>query len=366
MCRRHRESGAQMQIRLPYFREHSQHRREASRSDQKHEDLKKAGNLFDAIVNICIDKECTRPFANLKTLRLLIDFRKKVGHFRTTESIDSAMSKIVSYFPEFLDFCAAQFEATAEYQDQYQFQLLRAETLEQLATFLEYDFNALFQKDIEVYVQQRSLLIICEKLDQFILSREENEENGKEFQKILAQISIELFSGANAVWEKVTNHQFFDTVIFSLLQHGPGETCVDTANFVRRRIRKKNSPALSSSMLKVILEKIDEEDEETCFEWEINGECFFSVGIQLLRHAVSENSKDLSKSFFVDNLDLINRVFNKGKLLGDENIQEEISGVIEDIRKFDPRTKQAPQISIERESGQRRDRDGNPSTLEKK
>ena len=99
-------------------------------------------------------------------------------------------------------------------------------------------------------------------------------------------------------------------------------------------------------------------------ETDLNGECFFSIGIQLLRHAVSENSKDLSKTFFDDNLNLINRVFKKGYNSGDENILEEIDKAIDEIRKFDLQMTRFPQIVIGKESGQRRDRDGNHSTME--
>jgi hypothetical protein len=117
-------------------------------------------------------------------------------------------------------------------------------------------------------------------------------------------------------------------------------------------------------MIKVILEKMDEEDDKTCFEEDVHWDCFFSIGIQLLRHAVSENFTDLSKSFFGDNLNLINRVFKKGYLLGDGNIQEEIDEALAKFRTFIPRMAHFPQIVIGKESGQRRDRDGNPSMME--
>jgi hypothetical protein len=323
-------------------------------------DLDEVTHLFGAIANICVDKESTRPFANLETLQLLVDSRKKVTDKDTLKTIDTTMDKIVLHFPEFLDFCAAQSDATSEHQ----LQLLKVETLDQLATFLEYDFNALFQKDIELYVRQRSLVIICEKLDQFILSREQNEKEEEEFQEFLSRISQHIYFFAEDLPEEILNQQFFETVVFSLLQHGTGATCVDTATFVRWRIRKKNPPALSSSMLKVILEKMDEADKETCLETDLNGECFFSVGLQLLRRTVSKDSKDVSKSFFVENLNLINRVFKKGYNSGDENIQENIDEAIGEFRSFIPRMTHAPQIFIEKESGQRRDRDGNPSFME--
>jgi hypothetical protein len=325
------------------------------------EDLNKASHLFCAIGSICFDKESARPFANLETLQLLVDSRKKVTNEKTLKMIDFAMNRIVFQFPEFLDFCAAQSDATSEHQ----LQLLRVETLEQLATFLEYDFDALFQEEIEEYVKRRSLLIICEKLDQFILSRkEENDDDDDEFQKSLSRICLKFYSLFSNLWFEFLNHRFLDSVVFSLLQHGTGETCVDAADLIRQLIQLKNSPALSSSILKVILEKMDEADEKSCFEEDENGECFFSVGIQLLRHPVLENSKDLSKTFFDDNLDLINRVFKKGYLLGDGQIRNEIDEELAKFRTFISRMTNFPQIVIEKESGQRRDRDGNPSTME--
>jgi hypothetical protein len=325
------------------------------------EDLNKATYLFCAIASICIGKESARPFANLETLQLLVYSRKKVTDEKTLNTIDNAMNNIVCQFPEFLDFCAAQSDAMNEHQ----LQLLGVETLEQLTTFLEYDFDALFQEEIEEYVKRRSLVIICEKLDQFILSREENDDDEEEgFQEFLAQISTEFFFGENELWEEILNHQFFDTFVFSLLQHGTGKTCVEAAAVILQRIQRPNPPALSSSMLKVLLEKMEEEDEETFFEEDENGECFFALGLQLLRHAVSKDSRDFSKTFFDDNLDLINRVFFKGYVFGDSDLREEINEAIEEIRKFDPEMTHAPQILTTRESGQRRDRDGNPSTME--
>ena len=115
-------------------------------------------------------------------------------------------------------------------------------------------------------------------------------------------------------------------------------------------------------MLKVILEKMDEADEETCFDWTTDGECFFSVGTQLLRHAVLENSKDVSKSFLIDNLHLLFRILFKVHRLGVRNIREDIDEAIDEFRKLIPRITHA--LQIEKESGQRRDRDGNPSTME--
>jgi hypothetical protein len=79
---------------------------------------------------------------------------------------------------------------------------------------------------------------------------------------------------------------------------------------------------------------MEEEDFESCFEWDMNGDCLFYVGLQILRRAVSENSKDLSKSFFVDHLTLIERVFAKGLVFGDDQIQEEINEAIDKLRKF--------------------------------
>jgi hypothetical protein len=327
-------------------------------------DPNEGSHLFDAIANICTDDESARPFANVETLQFLIDSRKKVTDNKTLKSIDFVMNNIVLQFPEFLDFCAAQSDASSEHQRQ----LLRVETLEELATFLKNDFFALLLDSENQIFKRRSLLIICEKLDQFILSREENDvdddDDDGEFQNFLMHISINLLVGRNDVWEEILNHQFLDTVVFSLLQHGNGATCRVAADLVLQRSQRPNPPALSSSILKVILEKMDEEDEETFFEEDENEECFFSVGIQFLRHAVSKDSRDLSKSFVIDNLNLLNRVFFKGYLFGDSDIQEEISGAIEEIRKFDPRMTHAPQILIKRESGQRRDRDGNPSTKE--
>jgi hypothetical protein len=317
--------------------------------------------LFSAIASICVDEECTRPFANLETLQLLLDSRKKVADKDILKSIDFAMNRIVLHFPEFLDFCAAQSDETNEHQQRL---VKEVTTLEQLATFLENDSHDFFTRRGSLTVKRRSLLIICEKLDQFILSREENEKDEEEFQKILVQISTALCARANKPWEEILNHQFLDTVVFSLLQHGTGKTHFSAAILILHRIQRPNPPALSSSMLKVILEKMDEEDDKTCFTKYLNRECFFSVGIQLLRHAVSKDSRDLSKSFFIDNLNLIHRVFKKGYLLGDSVLRRYMDGTIDEIRNFDPQTKQALQIFIEKESGQRRDRDGNPSVME--
>ncbi len=92
-------------------------------------------------------------------------------------------------------------------------------------------------------------------------------------------------------------------------------------------------------MIKVILDKLDEEDEESCFSKNADGDSFFSIGIQLLWHAVSKDSKDLSKTFFIDNSQLVKRVFEKGRLFGDSEIEKEIDSTIREIDKFSPQTK---------------------------
>ena len=158
------------------------------------------------------------------------------------------------------------------------------------------------------------------------------------------------------------NNQFLDSVVFSLLQHATGKTRFEAALVILWRIRHSNSTALTSAMLKVILEKMDEADEKSCFGWNVNGKCFFSVGTELLRHAVLENAKDLSKSFFIDNLHLLFRISFKVHELGVRNIREDIDEMIDEFRKLIPRITHA--LQIEKESGQRRDRDGNPSTME--
>jgi hypothetical protein len=319
------------------------------------EDLNEATYLFYAIANICVDKECTRPFANLKTLQLLVDSRKKLSDPKTLGAIDRAMSEIVLQFPEFLDFCTAQSDATTDHQQR----LLQVTTLEQLATFLKYDSRDFFDARGNQFIQRCSLLIICEKLDQFILSREEN-HNQKTFRKSLATICRRLCALTFEFWDEILNRRFLDTVVFSLLEHGNGETCVDAADLILW-----NNHFLSSSMLKVILEKMDRCKKDTCFEKDFNGDSFFTLGIELLRRAVSENSKDLSKTFFVENLNLINRVLKKGRASKDAKLRKEIDETIDEIKKFDPEFKDPCQnLTNRKESGQRRDRDGNPSTME--
>jgi hypothetical protein len=317
--------------------------------------------IFDAIGNICFDKECTRPFANLKTLQLLVDSRKKVTDEEILKLIDRAMRKIIFQFPEFLDFCAAQFDTMSEYHERL---MKEVTTLEELATFSRANVVRFFLSEKSPIIKRCSFLIICEKLDQFILSRKEENENNQEFQKNLLRIGEALGASTNKLWEETLNHRILDTFVFSLLQHGTGKTSRRASLLILWRIRRPNSPALSSAILKVILEKMDEADDKTCFEWDMNGECFFSVGLQLLRHAVSENSKDLSKRFFDHNLNLINRVFKKGYDLGGRDIREAIDEAIGEFRSFIPRMTHAPQIFMEKESGQRRDRDGNPSAME--
>jgi hypothetical protein len=269
------------------------------------------------------------------------------------------MNNIVSNFPEFLAFCAAQSNVTSEYQQRL---LKEVTTLEQLASFLENDSGDFFEFEGNQIVKRRSLLIVFEKLDQFLLSRDDDNKNNseEEIQKFLSRICQKLYS-TNQLWFEILNHQFLDSVVFLILQNATGITCLDAVGLILWRIQSRNPPALSSSLIKVILEKMDEEDDETCFfEEDVNGDCLFSIGIQLLRHAISQDSRDLSKTFFDDNLNLINRVFKKGYLLGDGLIRTEIDEALTEFRTFIPRMAHFPQIVLEKESGQRRrDRDEN-------
>jgi hypothetical protein len=307
---------------------------------KKMEDLNEAERLFSAIANICCDKGPVRLFATLETLRLLVDFRKKVTDAETLISIDTAMDRIVLHFPEFLDFCTAQSDMTSEYQQRL---LKDVETLEQLATFLESDSGDFSEHDGNQIVKRRSLLIVFEKLDQFLLSRKENNNNNnngeEEFQKFLSRICQKLYSSSNELWFEILNHQFLDSVIFSLLQNAKGMTCLHAASLIRWRIEWRNPPSFSSSLIKVILEKLDEEDEESCFLKFLNGEILFWIGIRLFWHAVSEDSKDLSKTFFIDNSQLVKRVFEKGRGFGDSEIEKEIDSTIREIEEFSPQTK---------------------------
>jgi hypothetical protein len=140
------------------------------------------------------------------------------------------------------------------------------------------------------------------------------------------------------VWHQILNHQFLDSVVFSLLQNAKGMTCRDATHVIVRRIRRRNPPALSSSLIEVILEKLDEEDDESCFSKKLNGERFFSLGIQLVRNAVSQDSKDLSKTFFIDNSQLVKRVFGKGRGFGDLEIETAIDLTIDEIEECNPQT----------------------------
>jgi hypothetical protein len=83
---------------------------------------------------------------------------------------------------------------------------------------------------------------------------------------------------------------------------------------------------------------MDEENEESCFSKNADGDSFFSLGIRLVRHAVSKDSKDLSKTFFIDNSQLVKRVFEKGRGFGDSDLEWEIDLTIDEIEKFSPRT----------------------------
>jgi hypothetical protein len=305
---------------------------------KKMEDLNKARLLFGAIARTCIDEECTRLFATLETLRLLVDSRKKVTDVKALNWIDLAMNSIVTYFPQFLDFCAAQSDVTSECQQRL---LKEVTTLEQLVSFLENDSGDFFELEGNLIVKRRSLMIVFEKLDQFLLSREENNNNNNEevFQKFLFRISQKLYSSVNRLWFEILNHKFLDSVVFSILQKAKAITCRDTAFLIRGRIRRSNPPALSSSLIKVILKKLDEENEESCFSKNAGEDSFFSLGIQLVRHAVSKDFKDLSKTFFIDNAQLVKRVFEKGRGFGDLGIKKEIDLTIGEIEKFSPKTK---------------------------
>jgi hypothetical protein len=305
---------------------------------KKMEDLHKASNLFIAVQNICIGEDCTRPFATLETLRLLVDSRKKVTDAKALFSIDFAMNSIVLGFPEVLDFCAAQSDVTSEYQQRL---LKEVRTLEQLASFLENDSGDFFELHGNPIVKRRSLLIVFEKLDHFILSREENNNSNseEEFQKFLSQICQKLYSSVNRLWFEILNHQFLDSVVCSILQNAKGVTCLDATFLILWQIQQEHPPALSSSLIKVILEKLDEEDEENCFSKNANGNSFFSIGIQFLLHAVSKDFKDLSKTFFIDNSQLVKRVFEKGRVFGDSEIEWEIDLIIREIEEFSPQTK---------------------------
>jgi hypothetical protein len=355
-------------------------------SIKKMVDLNQGGDhFFAAIVTICGDAECARSFANLEMFQLLVASRKKPANSeKTLNFIDCAMNRIVIFFPEFLNFCTAELDAAREYQQRL---LKEVTTLAQLATFLEIDSSGFFQHHGKQLDKRRTLLIVCEKLDRFMMSREENENDNdeEEFQKNLFRICRKFYVVANGQLEEVLNHQFLDTVVLSILQRGTGKqfidatdlffignystgsTCGEVANLIRCRIQYpyENPRAfLSSSMLKVILEKMDEGDEETCLAENFMGDFFFSMGIHLLRQAASKDSRDLSKTFFVDNLNLINRVFKKGYLLGNGKLRLQLDQAMDEIRRFDPRMKHVSQLVIEQESGQRRDRDGNPSTME--
>ncbi len=100
-----------------------------------------------------------------------------------------------------------------------------------------------------------------------------------------------------------------------------------------------NPPSLSSSLIKVIFEKLDEEDEKSCFSKNVDGDSFFSLGMQLVRHAVSKDSNDLSKTFFIDNSQLVKTVFKKGRSFGDLGTKKEIDLILGEIEKFSPQTK---------------------------
>jgi hypothetical protein len=249
------------------------------------------------------------------------------------------MNNVVFDFPEFLDFCAAQSDATSEDQQRL---LKEVTTLEQLATFLENDSGEFFQSYGDQIVKRRTLLIVCEKLDQFILERKENSNNNnnseEEFQKIISRICQTFSSPTNRLCHEIVNHQFLDSVIFSLLQNATGTTCLEVALVILWRNRSGNPPALSSSIIKVILEKIDEEVKETCFETNGYGERLFSLGIEFLEQAISGDSTDLSKSFFVDNANLVKRFFEKGRLFAGETLEKEIDRVVAEIEKFSPQT----------------------------
>jgi hypothetical protein len=304
---------------------------------KKMEDLNKANHLFGAIALLCSDEEPIGLFATIETLRLLVDSRKKVSDVKSFSSIDFALNIIVSNFPKFLAFCAAQCDVTSEYQQRL---LKEVTTLKQLVTFLENDSGDFFEHDGNQIVKRRSLLIVFEKLDQFLLSREENNKNNSEenFQKFLSRICRELYSN-NDLWWEILNHQFLDSVVFSLLQNAKGMTCLYAAFLIRDRIQVRNPPALSSSLIKVILEKLDEENEKSFFSKNADGDSFFSLGIQLVRHAVSKDPTDLSKTFFMDNSQLVKRVFEKGRFFGDLGIKKEIDSAIGEIEKFSPQTK---------------------------
>jgi hypothetical protein len=179
---------------------------------------------------------------------------------------------------------------------------------------------------------------VFEKLDQFLLSREDDNNSEEEFQKFLSRICRKLYSSVNRLWFEILNHPFLDSVAFSLLQNAKGISCLQAAFFILWRIRRSNPPALSSSLVKVILEKMEEEDEESCFSKNADGESFFSLGIQLVRHAVSKDFKDLSKTFFIDNSRLVKRVFEKGRGFGDLGTKKEIDSAIGEIEKFNPQT----------------------------
>jgi hypothetical protein len=306
---------------------------------EKMEDLNQASNLFITVQNICCDAEPTRPFATLRTLQLLVDSRKKVTDAETLNSIDSAMNNIVACVPKFLEFCAAQSDVTSEYQQRL---LKEVTTLELLATFLENDSGDFFELHSNPIVKRRSLLIVFEKLDQFLLSREENNNNSnsrEEFQKFLSQISQTLYSSRNILWFEIFNHQFLDSVVFSILQNAKGITCLDAAFLILWRIQKNNPPSLSSSLIKVILEKMDEENEESCFSKNADGDSFFSLGFRFLRYAVWQDSKDFSKTFFIDNSKLVKRVFEKGRVFGDSELEKDIDFTIDEIENFSPQTK---------------------------
>jgi hypothetical protein len=332
---------------------------------EKMDDRNDAQHLFDAIAYICMDEQCTRPFATLSTLYLLVESLGFADESETTyESIVAAIGNISNMFPEFLNVCVAQSEVTCNSHDRF---LKEVTTLGQLAMFLENESGNFFDDEDFKFVKRRSLLDMCEKIDQFVLSREEEEEDGKEdeeFRNSLSRICQKFYNSVNLSWTEIMNHQFLETVVFSIFQHATGKACFHAVLLIDKRRRWSNTPMLSSSMLKVILEKMDEEEDETCFEGDENGKCFFSIGIQILRHAVSKDSGDVSKTFFVDNLNLINRVFKKGYVLGDSDLVTLMDRTIDEIRSFDPRTTRTRQLFIEKESGQRRDRDGNPSTME--
>jgi hypothetical protein len=267
----------------------------------------------------------------------------------TLDFIDFALYRITSSFPEFLDFCAAQSDVTSEYQQRL---LKKVTTLEQLAYFLENDSGDFFELSSDQIVKRRTLLIVCEKLDQFILERKENSNNNndnnseEEFQKTISRICQTLSSPTNRLWSEILNHQFLDSVVFSLLQNATGTTCLEVALVILWRIQSSNPPPMSSSIIKVILEKIDEEVKETCFETNGYGERLFSLGIEFLRQATSTDSTDLSKSFFVHNANLVKRVFEKGRFFGDETLEKEIDRVVAEIEKFSAQAKGMFRLSM--------------------